>query len=374
VARAADPRQQWNELEGSLAAGLAPGYLLRYDEPWFGARALDLLRGAARGAGLELCSHDAQDAEFRLSSLLDDLCGNAMFAQARCVLVERPEEHLKKGGDTDSALTRAARAFLEARRGTLILVTTSLRLDHAVVKAIKQAQGGVYEFRALYDAPPPWDPDPYKSEVVIWVANRARELGLKLTREDALLLSKVKGNDLSALDSELSNLREAGPEAVSTLVSDAAGSPGRLADHLSDGDAAAALVEIERLWQGGFDKGKGGGRETAGAAILAVLFGRLRGNLRQAMVGSAAMAAGADAKSAADEAAVPTWPQARQAFTARVGARSSGEWLRMQRDMHALERRTRMGGDVDANDLALFALRWRRVARERGAARARAVR
>ena len=98
-------------------------------------------------------------------------------------------------------------------------------------------------------------------------------------------------------------------------------------------------------------------------SILAVLFGSLRGNLRQALVGSAALASGADAKTAADAAGVPTWPKARASFGARVGARTSARWLAMQRDAQALERRSRGAAEVDANDLALFALRWGRAPR-----------
>jgi DNA polymerase III delta subunit len=194
-----------------------------------------------------------------------------------------------------------------------------------------------------------------------WIGERARELGLRLSRDAALLLARAKGSDLAALEAELAALARSGPEAEAALSSDAAGSPRRLAELLADGDRAGALAEIERLWRGGFDKGRGSGRETSGGAILAVLFGSLRVNLRQALVGSAALAAGADEQGAADAAAVPTWPKARQVFQARLRARSAGQWLAMQRDAQELERRSRGVAVVDANDLAAFALRWGRA-------------
>lgn len=363
MAKDADPRQVWSALEADLARGLAPGYVLKSEEPWFGARALSLLLDKARASGLEVCRHDTAEGGFRAAALFDDLCGNAMFDSARCVIVERPEELLKKQGADDSALTRHARAFLEARRGTLVLLAGGLRADHALVKAVRASGGELYAFRALYDSPAPWNPDPTRTELVGWIGARAKEHGVRLSLDAALLLAKAKGNDLAALDSELANLAQAGPEAVAALASDAAGSPRRLADLLADGNCPSALVEIERLWQGGFDKGRGAGRETAAGAILAVLFGSLRGNLRQALVGSAALAAGADPKSAADAAAVPTWPKARASFAARVGARTSAQWLAMQREAQVLERRSRGAAVVDANDLALFALRWSRAPR-----------
>lgn len=363
MAKDEGPRQQWSALEADLARGLAAGYVLKCEEPWFGPRALALVLARARAAGQEICRHDTAEAGFRAAALLDDLCGSALFASARCVVVERPEELLRKQEGEDSPLTRHARAFLAGKRGTLVLVASGLRADHALVKAVRAAGGELYAFRALWDSPAPWESDPTKSELVGWIGARARELGLRLSPDAALLLAKAKGNDLAALDGELANLLQAGPQAVAALSSDAAGSPRRLADLLADGDRPGALAEIERLWQGGFDRGRGAGRDTSSSGILAVLFGSLRGNLRQALVGSAALAAGADPKAAADAAGVPTWPKARASFAARVGARTSDQWLSMQREAQALERRSRGTAVVDANDLALFALRWGRASR-----------
>lgn len=361
MAKEADPRQVWSALEADLARGLAAGYVLKSEEPWFATRALTLLIDRARQAGLEVCRHDAAEGGFRAAALFDDLCGNAMFDSARCVIVERPEDLLRKTDEGDPPFVRHARAFLEARRGTLVLLAAGMRADHALVKAVRKSGGELYAFRALWDSPPPWNPDPTQSELVGWIGARATELGLRLTRDAALWLAKAKGNDLSALDGELANLAQAGPQAAAALASDAAGSPRKLADLLADGDRAGALLEIERLWQGGFDKGRGGGRETSGGAILAVLFGSLRGNLRQALVGSAALAGGADAGAAADAAGVPTWPKARAGFAARVRRQSPARWLSMARDAQALERRSRGAVVIDANDLAAFALRWGRA-------------
>ncbi|HVS19242.1 MAG TPA: hypothetical protein VMT18_11625 [Planctomycetota bacterium] len=362
MAKDADPRKVWGALAADVQGGLKPGYVLRSEEPWFGARALSSILARARADGLEVCRHDSAEAGFRVSAVLDDLVGNAMFDSARCVVVERPEELVRKTAAGEPPLGRHARAFLEARRGTLVLVAGGLRADHALVKAVRAAGGELSAFRALYDSPAPWENDPGRTELVGWIGERARELGVRLSRDAALLLASAKGNDLSALDAELANLARSGPEAAAALSSDAAGSPRRLADLLADGDRAGALAEIERLWTSGFDKGRGAGRELSSGAILAVLFGSLRGNLRQALVGSAALAAGADAKAAADAAAVPTWPKARQTFNARVRSRSPGQWLDMQRDALTLERRSRGAATVDANDLALFALRWGRTA------------
>lgn len=361
MAKEPSPSAELARLESSLAAGLCPGYVLRGAEPWHLGQAERALRAAARAAGLELCQHDTRGGSFSKAALLDDLCGSALFAAARCVVVAGAAELLKKSGGQDSPVTRAVRSFLEGTRGTVVLVGDGLRADAAAVKAVKKAGGDVYGFRPLWDSPPPWDPDPSKTELVQWLLARGNKVGVRLSPEAAVLLVKAKGSDLGALESELERIARVGPEAVRELIGDSVGSPMRLADLLADGDAPQALFEIERLWRGGFQKsGSGGGRETSAGAILAVLFGSLRRGVRQGLVGSSAVAHGLDIKLAADEAGVPTWPKARQAFQARVASRTPREWRSMYTDLADLERRSRSGAEVDANDLCAFALRWRR--------------
>jgi DNA polymerase III delta subunit len=359
MAKAPDPRQELRRLEQAVQAGLAPGYVLRYDERWFAEQALECVKKAASAAQLELCSHDGDDPGFELSPLLDDLCGTAMFASARCVVWRSPEEHLKKSGAHEAPATRAIRSFLEGRRGTLVLLASGLRADHAAVKAVLAAGGLSLSFRALYDTPFSSRDDPTRVELVQWLRDRARERGLRLEPEPALMIAKAKGNDLFALDGEIERLASGGAGAGRELSGDAAGSPQRLADHLLVGDVPKALFEIETLWRGGFDKGKAGARETSAGAILAVLGGNLRRGIRQGLVASAALAAGASPDAAASAAGVPTWPKARQLFLTQLQARSAADWPRMQRELLALERRSRQGAEVDASDLAALALRWR---------------
>lgn len=372
MAKAPDPRQELARLEKSLAAGLAPGYALRYEERWFAEQALERIKAAAAKAELELCSHDGVEPAFEPAGLLDDLCGTAMFATARCVVFRSPEAHLKKTGGQDAAVTRAARSFLEGRRGTLVLVASGLRADHAAVKAIEQAGGAALHFRALYDSPAPWAPDPRKVELVEWIGARARSHGMRLGVEQAVLLAKAKGNDLFALDGELARLSGAPDGELAELSADAAGSPWRLSEHLLAGDAPRALFELEQLWRGGFDKGKAGGaRETGSGAILAVLSASLRRGVRQGLVAATELSRGADPDAAATAAGVPAWPKARRPFLAQLAARPRADWARMQRELLELERRSRQGTQVDASDLAALALRWRVQPRGTSAGRRR---
>jgi len=357
LAKEADPRAELARFEQALERSLAPGYALRGEERWFIERARGALRARADAAAMEICRHDAAEPGFSLSALLDDLCGQALFASARLILVENADsQELRTAGAKDGALTRAVSSFLQGARGTVALIGAGLRADQAVVKAIASAGGGTFSFRALYDSPPAWAPDPAQSELVQWLAARARERNVRLGPDQALLLTKAKGNDLAALDGELERLAAAGAGASVEL--DAAGSPSRLADALLDGKVSEALFEVERLWRGGFAKGKGAGRETAAPAILAVLFATLRRGVRQGLAGASSLARGAAPSAAADAADVPTWPKARQAFQARVGLRTAERWRAMQLELVELERRSRSGVEVDSSDLVALALRW----------------
>ena len=52
--------------------------------------------------------------------------------------------------------------------------------------------------RKLWDSPPPWDPDPRKSELALWVRARSGDLGVCLTPDDAAYVAAATGNDLAA--------------------------------------------------------------------------------------------------------------------------------------------------------------------------------
>jgi len=364
MAREPDPRVELAELEKSLARGaLAPGYVLRGPERYFRAQALERIERAAREARFELCPHQGRDKELDVPALLDDLCGGALFAAGRCVVIGSPEPLLKK----DGPVARAILSFLEGRRGTVVLEADSLRSDLFVVKQLVAAGGAMLSFRKLYETPPPYDrdPDPLRAELVSWVVARARELGVKLSAEQALLLVAAKGNELHALEGELEVLRAGGvSESLARVERDVAAAPFRVAEDMVRGDVARALPGIETLFRGGMQKD--GKRETSAAALLAILFSALRKTLRQALAGALELEAGADLERASAAAGVPGYPAAQQAFRAILAGRTAGALARMTGELALLERRTRSTSEVDANDLALLAARWGRRARVAG--------
>jgi hypothetical protein len=370
MAREPDPRGEMKKLERALGAALPPGLVLRGPERWFRGRAADLAREAARGAGHELCSHDVKGPDFELPRLLDDLVGSALFAPARLVQIENPEDLLKKDGRNDSPLTRAVKSFLVGERGTVVLSSRSLRADAVAVKAIVAAGGLTLTFRKLWDAPPPWerDGDPRSTELVAWIIERSRELGAPLLPDRAVLLAKRTGNELDAVESALRSLEAGSANAELPLADEsAAGSPFKVADDLVAGRTGQVVAGLETLYRGGMRREKDGTRERSTEALFAILMGTVRGRVRDGLAVSQAMERGAGFKEAADALGVSSAPMVRNRLEELLAGRRAADWRRMLDDVLALERRSRSNVTVDASDLTSLALRWRRVKAAAGA-------
>jgi hypothetical protein len=327
------PQRAFDELSAELRAArqLAAGYVLRGEELYYRQRALDAVKELGRESGSELCAHDGKEPGFQLSRLLDDLGGGALFAPSRLVVIERPEELLKKSDDGEESPTaRAVAAFLAARAGTVVLCTEGLRADHATVKKLVAAGGKLWSFRKLWLTP--WGSDDLRQgELVPWLLERARELPVKLTPEQAVFLAQATGNDLHALELRLAELSLAGaPAFFEHLEGNAPGNPFQLATELARGALPGSLLGIETLFRGGFRQ-KDGRFETKPDALLQILFNALRSSLRRSL-------------------------------TEGDPLRSREEWQAMLTDLAHLERRARIERGVDENDFFRFALRWQGTA------------
>jgi DNA polymerase III delta subunit len=347
------------ELERELAAAkeLARGFVVRGDERWFRDAAVHLLVDAGKRLGLEVARHDALDPDFDLAGLLADLAAPSLFASARLLLIRNAGALLKKESDADAPFALAAVAFLRGRavEGTLVVEAESLRIDHALAKAVLETGGSVLTLRKLYESPPPWerDPDPRKVELVQWLLARAKDRSLRLDPNEAAYVVAATGNDLSALDSALDALLRRGKEGVRQTVGWTGGaSPFQVSEDLLRGAAGAALTGVEALFRSGM-RDKDGSREVKPEALIAVLFSSLRSKLRLTLAAARAVAAGSS------PAIAGMSPRAREELEQRFPLRSAASWRGMLDDLSDLERRTRTSRTVDANDLAVLALRWR---------------
>ena len=369
------PQQALARLERALQAGeLAPIHVFRGEERYFRERMAELVVRASAERGLEVCRHDAKHPEFSLARLCDDLRGSALFSSGRCVLVHsvgplvQTQSEDRSQAFVDLVLARAA----DPRGGTLVVTAESLASEHAIVKAAQTAGGWVVTCRKLWDNMPAWGAgDPAKIELVGWLMERARALGVGLRPEEAHHVAQAIGNDLSALEGELSRLRERGERSVAEVVGWQAGaSPWTIADDLARGDARAAAKGIEALFRGGF-QARDGARTLDGTGLVTMLLNALYGKVREALAAASALERGASESEAAEFAGVSKAPSIQASFRARMASRPSGEWRGMLEEVASLERRAHSSVPLDANDFQLLALRWRSRARKDTTARAR---
>jgi DNA polymerase III delta subunit len=365
--REPDPPTQIRALAAALSGEkpLARGYVVRGEERYFREQAIACVARGAEERGFDVARHDAQDPDFDVRRLLDDLAAAPMFASARLILVRGASLLLKKEGRDASASEKALLAFLHATSpsGTLVVEAEGLRADHALARAVVERGGLVLSCRRLWDGPPPWDPDPRKAEVVQWLVARARARKVALDPGEALYVVQATGNDLAALESALDRVAERRTRGIKDVVVwTGAASPFQIAEELCRGDAARVLAGIEALFRTGFE-GRDGSREVDAGALLAVLSSSLRGKLRQTLCGALARARGLDLAQAARSAGVPASPRALGEFEARLALRPAAAWRAMLDDLTDLERRSRTSGKVDASDFARLALRWRTASR-----------
>ncbi|MFT5154450.1 MAG: DNA polymerase III delta subunit, partial [Planctomycetota bacterium] len=328
-------------------------------------KAVALIRAAAAAKEWELCRHDAGDPEFEIGTLLDDLTGGALFANARLIVMQRVSALFAKSGPKAApALSNALKARLVSGvEGCVIIAVDNLRADNQVAKAVVAADGIVVGCRRLWETPPPWDLDPRKSELVQWFSGLARAKKVSLTPDEAAYVCAATGNDLYALESQLPRLAERGASAViGTVDWQAGGSPWEIAEKLVQGDASRAVAGIEALFSAGF-QGKDGMKTLDRGGLLAMFCGALNGKTREALIAAEALQAGAGGKEASALAGVRGAPAKVSQFEQRVRSRSTGEWREMLVEIGELERKSRSGATVDQTDLAHLALRFRKVPR-----------
>lgn len=365
-AKEAAPPVQLAQLERALAgdAELARGYLVRGEERWFRDVAVATLVAAAERRGLEIVRHDGADPDLDLAGLQADLTALPMFASARFVLVRGVSLLLKREDqDGEAPIVAAAATFLRDRSvpGALVLETETLRVDHALGKAVAGAGGTILTLRRLWETPPPWgDSDPTRTELVLWLLARAKHKGVRLAPGDAVYVATATGNDLGALDLALDDLARRQKESVKESVKDAIGwtgtvSPFQVAEDLLRGDPSASVAGIEGLFRSGM-RTKEGNREVKPEATLAVLLQSLRAKLRETL----ALARAAESGERPSGPATRGSPRSLEEASKRFPLRSAQDWARMSDDLAEIERRTRTSRTVDASDLERLALRWRR--------------
>ncbi|HLQ36288.1 MAG TPA: hypothetical protein VK348_00705 [Planctomycetota bacterium] len=133
---------------------------------------------------------------------LEVLRGGGLFARRGFLCVRRGERWLRCYG-------AALQAFLPriAAGCGLLLETQKLDKRTRLAKELLAA-GPVFEFRELYDSPFDRTRSPLEAELVQWLVDRSRSLGVALQPETAFVLLAQVGKSPAELLAELGRLRD----------------------------------------------------------------------------------------------------------------------------------------------------------------------
>ncbi|MDF1837601.1 MAG: hypothetical protein P1V35_07030 [Planctomycetota bacterium] len=365
----AAPGQEIQRLSRELSSGSLPSaVVLRGEERYFVDEAVALLTKAGAKADLELCRYDTADPDFQIKDLMGDLLGGALFASARLFLVKGADALLKKtAGTAAKGFPDAVLARVAAGDGSMVvLVGAGLRGNQTLIKKLGEAGAWNIACRKLWDSPPPWDPDPRKAELVQWLVARARQRKIPMGADQAAYVVAATGNDLFALDRQLDRVQQGEQDGQGNVrdqvIWEGNASPFTLAEPMLAGDVARATAGIETLFQSGF-QGRDGARTLDRGALIALLISALSSKLRELVAGAEVLSAGGSMADARSQAGVKASPVAAKAFEARLGLRPPAEWKACYRDLQELERTSRTGAAIDANDFVALALSWRRKSR-----------
>ncbi|MEZ5977968.1 MAG: hypothetical protein R3F34_07110 [Planctomycetota bacterium] len=331
--------------------------VVRGDEEYFSRRVQDAVASRARELDYEVLVRDAGDGRDVVSDVATELATPPMFAPRQLFVLRGFDAQLRATARDQAPLAASVAAFLDRSEPerAVLLVAPSLRADNGIVKRADR----VVAVRKLYDSPPPWNPDPMRTELATWLVRRSRELGVRLDPRSVLYVAAATGNDLGALDAQLERIRAMGPGDVRAAANWQAGaSPFDAADHLVAGDLPRALADLTGLFAAGM-KQKDGSRLVDAAGLSAILLSQLGRTVRQGLAIAEAHEAGESPEHALEAAGVTG--NAVGPWRTRMNARPrSREWRRMLDDVGALEIDARSTGvDVGVEHFTALAIRWR---------------
>lgn len=187
---------------------------------------------------------------------LQDLLGGGLFTRSSYLAVRRGDKWLKLFGESLAAvLPRIAPGC------GLLLEAEKLDKRTRLTKALLAA-GALFEFRDLYPTPFGRPDDLLGGELVQWIGQRGRGLGVPLQPEAALLVLQEVGKEPGDLLAELERLRDQVPAAErkrplgpdqlrGRLTASAESNPFELAEAVLAGDRTRALRSVRALFERG---------------------------------------------------------------------------------------------------------------------------
>ncbi|GAB4160478.1 MAG: hypothetical protein Fur0037_27370 [Planctomycetota bacterium] len=223
---APNPEKELARVRSIAKKGLPPLVVVCGPDDWFRGEAMralaravpadaemlsiegSLVRARSRSAESgESEESDARESEDSGSAApgcpeLQQLISGGLFASRTVLIVRRGANWLSAHGDAVLAIAPRIRAG-----SSLIVETQKLDRRTKIGKDLQRA-GELFEFRSLYDAPFDRSASPLGAELVQWVIQRGKGLGLSLAPEAALALVRQVGKSPSDLLGQLELLRD----------------------------------------------------------------------------------------------------------------------------------------------------------------------
>ena len=287
-----------------------------------------------------------------LATILDELRTPSFFSSARIVSISTADPFL--AAHADGLIPHLETGFGD---GYLLLdVEAKLDMRRKFSKQVLE-HGWLVECLNPFDRPPPWESNTpvWDSDLSRWLSVRAREKGLKLSPQVAFTLHYRAGTDLAILDKELDKLKTYAESKQTDTLTEAAieavvgdtkeNSIFQLVDTFLEGRSTEAVRGIRRLFERGYDSGRGSiTLEPIPIALqfIGALLPRLRALRRAHAMAKAGTGRGGDAWVQAGLTLRPFLPR----FERQVRAVSPRKLVRLFDRLYELDRAIKSGGDA----------------------------
>lgn len=275
-----DPVAIFRELRTAYAEGAPPAALFLLPpvrgeaEPWFAEALLEGARTSWRAQdGIDLLEVDGGSPDFVADSVEAFLSAPSLFGGERALIFARASKAFRKAKSLEETLVRAA-----AQPGLQLLV----QVEGAGGKALPKCKAARTErFRKLYSDPPPWNPDPDRSEAAQFLGGEAKAQGMQLGRGVAGMIVRMVGGRPGPLLSSLQHFRLLGLQTVDEEDVRRVASPNAestafdFAEAVLSGQTKSALLHLREIEQHGMRsfEGKHLAPREAFSPLLAVLMG-----------------------------------------------------------------------------------------------------
>lgn len=337
-----NPERELKRLEQKAKAGLDRVTVVLGASGFFRAEALELAL-AAIPQGRDLRSIDGQQ-DSTDGRELQLLRGAGLFGGGTWLVVRRAEGWLAAHGEE---LSRSLDAI--SPRCGLIVEATKFDKRTKVGKAL--AARDVYEFRDLYAEPFDRSRSPLEAELVAFVNQRARALGVPLTPEAAYVIVTTVGKEPAEIIPELRRLAERlgaqakqkplPPEALRGHLTCAFEStPFEFAEALLDHDRARCLRSLAAMFARGV-KGRDGASVDRGG-VFPFVTSWLHQSLANAHRGRCLLDRGVPANDVAQQVGVRVFADR---FIRQVNQNPQARLLRGLHLLHDTQRRLRSTGE-----------------------------